>query len=93
MREPHSQDDLEKLLQTLPEELATSYNLGLADVYPAISGKHNAAKHLLEVFKASADSAVLMADDDNDLGETFWWPEPVPTGGVHGIGWIRGADI
>eukprot|EP00891_Asterochloris_glomerata_P008333 jgi/Astpho2/8333/fgenesh1_pm.00122_%23_16_t len=68
VRDPHSQDDLEKLLQSLPEELATSYNLGLADVYPAISGKHNAAKHLLEVFKASADSAVLMADDDNDLG-------------------------
>ena len=86
MRDPHSQDDLEKLLQSVPEELATSYNLGLADVYPAISGKHNAAKHLLEVFKASADSAVLMADDDNDLGEKLSWPGPVPAASVHGFG-------
>ena len=88
MRDPHSQEDLEKLLQSVPEELATSFNLGLADVYPAVSGKHNAAKHLLEVFKASADSAVLMADDDNDLGENliFWWLKPAPAGGVHGFG-------
>ena len=86
MRDPHSQDDLEKLLHSVPEELATSFNLGLADVYPAISGKHNAAKHLLEVFDASADSAVLMADDDNDLGEIFLWLKPVPAGGVNGFG-------
>jgi hydroxymethylpyrimidine pyrophosphatase-like HAD family hydrolase len=47
--------------------LATSFNLGKADIYPAGSGKANAAAHVLEKEGWSASTAVAMFDDDNDL--------------------------
>lgn len=47
--------------------LATSFNLGKADIYPAMSGKANAAKHILDARGWSAQQAVAMFDDDNDL--------------------------
>lgn len=47
--------------------LATSFNLGKADVYPAGSGKANAAAHVLALEGVAASEAVAMFDDDNDL--------------------------
>lgn len=50
-----------------PLGLATSFNLGKADIYPAASGKANAAQHILHIKGWSAANAVAMFDDDNDL--------------------------
>jgi hypothetical protein len=50
-----------------PRGLATSFNLGKADIYPAGSGKANAAAHILSLLGLTAASAVAMFDDDNDL--------------------------
>lgn len=47
--------------------LATSFNLGKADFYPAGSGKANAAKHVLEELGLRREEATAMFDDDNDL--------------------------
>lgn len=47
--------------------LASSFNLGKADVYPAGSGKANAARHVLELEGIDAADAVALFDDDNDL--------------------------
>lgn len=47
--------------------LATSYNLGKADIYPIASGKANAARHVLNLLNMSPSEAVAMFDDDNDL--------------------------
>lgn len=47
--------------------LASSFNLGKADVYPAMSGKANAARRVLDQLSVSAADAVAMFDDDNDL--------------------------
>lgn len=47
--------------------LSTSFNLGKADIYPAASGKANAAKHILQLCGWTPAVAVAMFDDDNDL--------------------------
>lgn len=47
--------------------LASSFNLGKADVYPASSGKGNAARHILEIKKIDKGNAVALFDDDNDI--------------------------
>lgn len=49
------------------KSLATSFNLGKADFYPAKSGKANAAKHVLEELGVGKEEAAAMFDDDNDL--------------------------
>ncbi|KAI0562760.1 haloacid dehalogenase-like hydrolase [Gracilaria domingensis] len=47
--------------------LASSYNLGKADLYPAASGKANAARHVLHICGIARADAVAIFDDDNDL--------------------------
>lgn len=47
--------------------LAKAFNLGKADIYPAGSGKANAAAHILAKHGLDASDAVAMFDDDNDL--------------------------
>jgi hydroxymethylpyrimidine pyrophosphatase-like HAD family hydrolase len=49
--------------------LAFAGNLGAVDVYPATSGKKNAAKYLMEKFGGHIDGtdSVFMCDDDNDI--------------------------
>lgn len=47
--------------------LTSSYNLGKADIYPAASGKANAARHILELKKIDKEYAVGLFDDDNDI--------------------------
>lgn len=47
--------------------LTSSFNLGKADIYPAASGKANAARHILELNHIDATNAVALFDDDNDL--------------------------
>lgn len=47
--------------------LATSYNLGKADIYPAVSGKANAARHVLDLHNYSPEQSIALFDDDNDL--------------------------
>ncbi|KAL4438989.1 hypothetical protein ABPG77_006926 [Micractinium sp. CCAP 211/92] len=55
-------------LRDLPSGLATALNLGAADVFPATSGKENAARHLMQHFGAEPAECNFMCDDDNDLG-------------------------
>lgn len=54
-------------LECAKRNLASSFNLGKADLYPKGSGKANAARHVLEMLGISADQSVAMFDDDNDL--------------------------
>lgn len=49
------------------ENLTTTFNLGKADIYPIASGKANAARHILQRISASAEDAIALFDDDNDL--------------------------
>lgn len=51
----------------LPPELAAAENLKHVDVYPAASGKRNAALHLMRRFGAAPAAAAFLCDDDNDL--------------------------
>ena len=46
----------------------SSFNLGVADVYPSTSGKEAAARHLMTALKAQPQHCCLLCDDDNDLG-------------------------
>jgi hydroxymethylpyrimidine pyrophosphatase-like HAD family hydrolase len=64
---------LQEALASLPAELSTNTNLGAVDVYPATSGKANAARHVMRRFGAPDDgsSCVFMCDDDNDLELAF----------------------
>ncbi|KAK9814335.1 hypothetical protein WJX72_004109 [[Myrmecia] bisecta] len=60
--------DLQAIIDNLPASLASSTNLGSANVYPSTSGKENVAMYLLERFNSTLESASFMCDDDNDLG-------------------------
>uniref|UniRef100_A0A7S0WP63 Sucrose phosphatase-like domain-containing protein n=1 Tax=Pyramimonas obovata TaxID=1411642 RepID=A0A7S0WP63_9CHLO len=59
--------ELEQFIASLPEGLASSVNLGMADIYPSTSGKHSATRYLTEKKGFTADEVVCMCDDDNDL--------------------------
>lgn len=48
--------------------LASSFNLGKADVYPATSGKAPAVARLMRRLHADPRECVALFDDDNDLG-------------------------
>lgn len=52
---------------SMPPTLATASNLGKYDFFPAASGKGNAVRHYLERHDLSADDAVALFDDENDL--------------------------
>jgi len=56
--EGKTEAELTEALLTLPDGLAHSRNLHAADVYPATSGKDNAARHLMQRFDAAARSAL-----------------------------------
>ena len=62
---------LKDVMQRLPEGLTGSFNLGHADIFPATSGKHNAACHLMQCFGAVPAQTMLLCDDDNDLGDVL----------------------
>lgn len=55
-------------MKGIPEGLIWAFNLGHADVFPATSGKENAAKYLMDKFDAAPSSSFLLCDDDNDIG-------------------------
>lgn len=61
--------DFEQVVQKecIPRGLASSYNLGKADIYPATSGKANAAKHIVDILNIDRTNTVAIFDDDNDL--------------------------
>lgn len=61
--------DVETLVKSLPSDLASSYNIGLADFYPATSGKQNAAEYIVQKLESDLQSSFLMCDDDNDMGK------------------------
>lgn len=48
--------------------LASSFNLGKADIYPATSGKAPAVSRLMRRLHADPQECVALFDDDNDLG-------------------------
>ena len=62
-----TETDLRKVIANLPAGLASSFNLGSADFYPATSGKDKAAEYLMNKFGYEKESSVSMGDDDNDL--------------------------
>ena len=62
------EDMLHTVKTTVPKGLTYAFNLGHVDVFPATSGKENAAMYLMERFDASPASSFLLCDDDNDLG-------------------------
>jgi hydroxymethylpyrimidine pyrophosphatase-like HAD family hydrolase len=53
----------------LDDSLAYAENLGSVDIFPATSGKKNAAFYLMEKFEVKTDGqdSVFMCDDDNDI--------------------------
>ncbi|GBG31030.1 Hypothetical Protein FCC1311_072512 [Hondaea fermentalgiana] len=51
----------------MPSSLATAMNLGKFDFFPKVSGKGNAVRHYLSSHGFSADEAVALFDDENDL--------------------------
>ena len=61
-------DDVKAAMKGIPEGLMWAFNLGHADVFPATSGKENAAKYLMDKFDAAPTSSFLLCDDDNDIG-------------------------
>lgn len=59
---------MKRLLESLPPGLRVVTNLGLVDICPERSGKHNAAAYLArEHFGISLDRCASMGDDDNDI--------------------------
>lgn len=62
-------EDVAKVVKNLKPELTSSTNIGLADFYPATSGKEKAAQHIVEKFNSRLEEAFLLCDDDNDMGE------------------------
>jgi len=66
--EGKTHEDFVAVAQKLPGlGLKSSFNLGKADIYPAGSGKANAAQHILNIKKLDSSEAVAMFDDDNDV--------------------------
>lgn len=67
--EGKSAEDYQRVIDTLivPNQLATSFNLGKADIYPKASGKANAASHILHNLNVHPNDAVALFDDDNDI--------------------------
>ncbi|DBB06799.1 hypothetical protein WJX82_001393 [Trebouxia sp. C0006] len=61
-------DDVLNVVKSLDPDLASSFNIGLADFYPSTSGKEKAAKHIVEHYNTNLSEAFLLCDDDNDMG-------------------------
>ena len=59
--------DLDKIMSSLPPQLASSFNLGSADFYPSSSGKDKAAEYLIKKFGFTKANSISIGDDDNDL--------------------------
>ena len=62
------EDMRDTVRNTVPPGLAYAFNLGHADVFPATSGKENAAAYIMDRFDATPATSFLLCDDDNDLG-------------------------
>lgn len=62
-----SRQDMEAAIAARPPSLKCSFNLGVADFYPAATGKEGAAAHLLARWGCDAASSAHLCDDDNDL--------------------------
>ncbi|KAJ8904040.1 hypothetical protein NDN08_000570 [Rhodosorus marinus] len=61
-------EDFEKIKDELKAlNLATSFNLGKADIYPSTSGKANAANCVLGILELTPEDSISMFDDDNDV--------------------------
>lgn len=59
--------DLGAAVAARPPGVECSENVGALDFYPATSGKHLAAAHLMARFGAPAARCAFLCDDDNDL--------------------------
>eukprot|EP00879_Flechtneria_rotunda_P015474 GHRR01016182.1.p1 GENE.GHRR01016182.1~~GHRR01016182.1.p1 ORF type:complete len:201 (+),score=88.50 GHRR01016182.1:1365-1967(+) len=60
--------DIQAVIAARPSCLASTFNMGAADFYPATSGKEAAAAHLMQRFGVPAERTIFLCDDDNDLG-------------------------
>lgn len=75
-------EDVARIVENLKPDLASSTNIGLADFYPATSGKEKAAQHIVEKFQSRLEEAFLLCDDDNDMGEPCHATDTQPTNRV-----------
>lgn len=65
---PEGADAMRALLESLPPGLRVVTNLGMVDICPEASGKHNAAAYLAsERFGIPLSRCASMGDDDNDI--------------------------
>eukprot|EP00798_Chlamydomonas_sp_ICE-L_P014687 gene14687-20726_t len=64
-------EELHRITEKAPPGLASSWNLGAADFYPATSGKLNAARQanyiMVVMMGAKAEDCTFLCDDDNDM--------------------------
>lgn len=67
VKPPHTEADARAALASLPPCLASTFNLGCADVYPATSGKRAVAEHVALRLGIRLADAAFLCDDDNDL--------------------------
>mmetsp|Transcript_32699 Transcript_32699/g.92759 ORF Transcript_32699/g.92759 Transcript_32699/m.92759 type:complete len:311 (-) Transcript_32699:136-1068(-) len=68
IKQPKTKEQLDEIMKQMPPSLTYSYNLGMADIYPATSGKDKAAQFLMNLWGVPAKDCSLLCDDDNDLG-------------------------
>jgi 3-deoxy-D-manno-octulosonate 8-phosphate phosphatase KdsC-like HAD superfamily phosphatase len=59
--------DMAAAIAGRPAGLKCTFNLGVADFYPAAAGKEGAAAHLLARWGGAPAGAAHLCDDDNDL--------------------------
>jgi hypothetical protein len=62
-----SKEDMAAAIASRPPGLKCTFNLGVADFYPAATGKEGAAAHLLARWGGDPGAAAHLCDDDNDL--------------------------
>lgn len=62
-----TEEDLDRVLASLPPSLASSKNLGCADVFPATSGKEAVGRYVAAALGVPLGNCAFLCDDDNDL--------------------------
>jgi len=62
-----TEQDLDRVLSSLPPCLSSSRNLGCADIFPATSGKEAVGRHVAATLGVDLRNCCFLCDDDNDL--------------------------
>jgi len=59
--------EIERIVTEKFPDLSLATNLGFVDVFPASSGKRNAAHHVMSTFGLEIANCAMICDDDNDM--------------------------